>query len=191
MTRTLTLGLFVALLLACAGPKDTTDNAADDSSPTSDDSTSDDSTADDSSGDDTSLGEEFERTDPLFTVQFAGSTWSSATGYYTGGQGGSFINATGGDSSRSQTVTIQVDGNLRYAGEYAVGSIHYTEGPAQAGVDVDYGNDNPVGVTFVVEGFAEERYLFGHMTGNATLTDSFSGGTAEWTELTLVSWPRF
>lgn len=193
MTLRPLFALFFAFGLACAGGKDAPDDGTLDDSVTSSDDSADDSTvADDSTPtDDTFAGEVFERTDPIFSVSFAGATWTSVTGYYTGGQGGSFINASGGDADRSQTVTVAIDGNLRYAGEYPITSIHYAEGPAQAPVDVDYSIEHPEGVTFVVEGYAEERYIFGHMTGSATLTDAYSGGTAVWTDMTLVSWPRF
>ncbi|MCB9743000.1 MAG: hypothetical protein H6741_02655 [Alphaproteobacteria bacterium] len=180
--------LSLGMALAC-GSKD-----ADDTGASNDDTQPGDDTAvsgDDSDNGDTSFGEVFERGDPSYTVNFNGSLWSSSTGYYLGNTS-SFINATGGDSSRSQTVTIEVDGNVRYADTYPVKSITYAEGPAQGSVDVNYSVTNPSGVTFTVQGFAEETYLFGELNGTATLTDTIGGGgSADFTGLVIESWPKF
>lgn len=187
-----TLGL-LALSLACAGPKD--DEAQDSPAPEVDDSasSSDDSAADDStvSTDDTHYGgEQFEAGAPEFTVQFNGSTWDTAVGYWLGGDT-SYLNASGGDSSTSQTVLVEIAGNIRYAGTYPVSMIRFAEGPAQGEVSANYQVVSPVDLNLVVRGYADEVLLFGELEGSTTLTDTVAGGAAEWSEMVLSSWPKF
>lgn len=180
--------LCVPLALACGRGKD---EGTDDSTPPTDDSTADDSTADDSTPEDTSYGEVFERQDAAFTVDFNGSTWSSEEGYWLGNTT-SYLNATKSDGSRSQTVTVEIEGNIRYAGEYPIALIRYAEGPAQGSVDVNWEVSDPPGVTLVVEGFADSTFLHAHQEGTATLTATIGGsGDADWVDMTLTSWPKF
>ncbi|MCB9758707.1 MAG: hypothetical protein H6739_02610 [Alphaproteobacteria bacterium] len=183
-TLKVVLAGILGLSLACAGGKD----EADDSNVTDDTGTSGDDTQESDPGD-TSYGEVFDRQDPLFSVAFdaAGGTWTSSTGYWNN----AFINASKSDGSRSETVIVEVDGNLRYADEYPVKLIRYAAGAAQAEIDTQYEVSNPAGVTFVVEGFADDTYLHGYLVGTATLTDTLGGGTASWTDMELTSWPKF
>ncbi|MCB9745942.1 MAG: hypothetical protein H6740_25430 [Alphaproteobacteria bacterium] len=185
------LALSLALTLACAGGKDDdNDDVTDESGGGGQDDTS--ASSDDSDNGDTSFGEVFDRTDPLFSASFRDSTWTSAEGHYFGNRNGSTITASDSDESYSRSFTINVDGNIRYAGTYPVTQISYTEAPAQGSPDLNFTASNPAGVTITVLGFAEETYLFAELDGSATLTDSIGGaGTTTFSGLVLESWPKF
>lgn len=182
----LVLAAFVPLALACGrGKDDPTD------SPGPDDDSGEDPTDDSQSPEDTSYGEVFDRQDAAFTVQFNGSTWTADEGYWLGNTT-SYLNATKSDGSRSQTVTVEVDGNVRYAGTYPISLIRYAEGPAQGSVDVNWEVRDPAGVSLVVLGFAETTYIHAEQEGTATLEATIGGsGEAEWVDMTLTSWPKF
>jgi hypothetical protein len=83
-----------------------------------------------------------------------------------------------------------VDGDIDVAGTYVVTSIEYVQQLAQSGDVFHYTAEDPP-LELVVEGFAEEDYLFAHTTGSAEMDDAVGGGSKTAKDLVAASWPVY
>lgn len=176
-------GLLV-LTLGCFGrgdpkPDPETGTSADDSV------TDDSSITDDSSGtDDTSYGEEFDPEEPSFIVTLNGGPWTATGGYYFANSTSYLKAEVAGEPT--YTVDIEVSGDIRYAGTYPVASIGYSE--LASSTEAIISKDFDPAMTFTVEGFSNETYVFGTLDGTANLT---GGGEHSITGGVIRNWPKY
>ncbi len=163
------------LVVACTPSNDKDDNPLID-------------TDDDDGGDDSVYTEQdFTLGNPSCSANVDGS-WSTSEGYWTS----SIIYAqkdTG--TSSSETFSIQVDGDLSVGGIYVVESINFTEQEAQdTPVKYEATYEEVEGVTFTVQGFADDTFLFGVLNLNEVSLNSTSG-TIDLYSASCTSWPKF
>ena len=183
--RALRLGLVVATLLAlglaCTGNKDDEVVDSDGQSSSTGDDTEEPTDDSEANTEDTSYGEDFDPTDPKFTVQIAGASWSTDQGFWTK----TSLSANIPDNTQAEVVTIIVDGDLRYAGTYPVSSMNYSQTPSQ-GTPVIYNSSANPSVTVTVLGFSDDNTnLFATIDGSTDLDGiAFEGGD-------VVGWPPF
>lgn len=171
------------LLLACSGTIPDDDAAGRESAPTEDSGTP----ADTDSG---TPGEVFELGDPSFVVDIGGAAWSSVTGYWAASV--RTIRAEKAiDSTTSEIVYVEVDGELSVPGTYPIDAIQYVRQVSQAGDAFHYTARSPANMTLTVRGFAEGDALFAETAGTATMSDSVKGGSTQLTGMVIESWPAY
>lgn len=171
------------LLLACTGKIPDDDSAGGDSTPVDDSGTPVDS-------DTGTPGEVFELGDPSFVVDFGGTAWSSVTGYWAASVRTIRAEVTI-DSTTTEIVYIEVDGDLAVPGTYPIDEIEYVRQVSQAGDAFHYTAHSPASMTLKVRGFADGDALFAETAGAATMSDSVKGGSTQVTGVVIESWPAY
>jgi len=140
----------------------------------------------------TGIGEVYPDDDPLFAVEINGDLWevdpteSDSLGYFTPN---TLYAQLGTGSGTSQTVSIQIDGDLEIPGTYNVTYMSYTFQVAQDPPTVGDVYD-PEGFTVTALGYAE--------TGNADATHIYAVSSGETTlsdgrlitELQVTAYPN-
>jgi hypothetical protein len=147
--------ILLALLAACSGDKDDTAPNDTDADTDVDADTDTDSDGDGDTDTDADADHTFEPGDQSYVAFFGGDRWEAETGYwfYGGGQGYLVGQARGGEL----TVQVSVDGDIRYAGEYPISEVEYSDaGSGGRGAwDFTYkGAGN--GATIAIDGHDEE-----------------------------------
>lgn len=132
---------------------------------------------------------------PRFQVSTDAGPWDGEAGYYLAGASQSFVNATFEVSAQVvQRWDLTVEGDLHFAGTYPVSTLQHTEQVASSGATFQYVVSQPGGIdglNLVVQGFADDFYLFAELVGVVTLDDAVGAGTLVVDGITIESWERF
>lgn len=179
------VGLGVLLLMSAGCTKDEPD--PDDTSSGQDDTSSDDT---ENTGD-TSFGESFDAETPLLTLTLDGVEFRANPGNWNNGGTTSTLSAQAEDTAgNGLSVTLMIDGPIRYAGTYPVTMLNYSSAPPSDAPTVWIANE-PTGVTFTTLGFDDDNGLFGTIDGAATLTNADGAAAVAAGSGTVRSWPKF
>lgn len=176
------LGLLVLTAAGC-----TKDPEPDDSQPQDDTASTDDS---ENTGD-TSFGETFDAETPAFTLTVDGAAAQFGPGNWNNNGATSTFSAQAEDTAgNGLSVTLMIDGPIRYAGTYPISSFNYSSSPPSDAPTVWIANA-PAGVTFTTLGFDENGGLFGTVDGTATLSNADGAADLQASGGTVRSWPKF
>ena len=126
----------------------------------------------------TGIGEVYPDDDPLFSILISGETWEldpvveGNLGYFTGNTLYAQL-STG--TGTSQTVSIQIDGDLMVPGTYPVTYMSYTfqvaQDPPTVGDVVDPEGFMVTCLGFAETGNADATHIYAVSSGEATLSD--------------------